>query len=125
MNRLDSAKVEELHRRGCHALASWGGRWVAIVLGVAAAPALAAAPQIPTVTTYTGTDENFANPERGFSQAGTSPISQNQFNNWRNQGYTLVRYQVDLRNFRTQPLSTTLLNQVNTDFTRARTAASS
>src|SRR4051794_38138605 len=57
--RLYSSTVEQ--QEG--GLMRWLAGAVAIALGVAAAPAMA---DTPAVTTYTGTDENFPNPERGF-----------------------------------------------------------
>ncbi|ESU24885.1 hypothetical protein FEDK69T_04390 [Flavobacterium enshiense DK69] len=85
--------------------------------------------QTTTNVTYTGSSENFANPERGFyhhtgtHSTGYSSLSQSTLTNYRNnEKITLILRLFYLENFRNGPISQDYLTKMQADFNAIRNA---
>jgi hypothetical protein len=76
----------------------------------------------PTETvTYTGTDELFPNPERGF-HGGVNLVTQTDYGFIADDGLTLARSYVRLDDYRDAPIPDSLLADLGVGFEAARTA---
>jgi len=91
--------------------------WILILVSAAAA------------ADYRATDENFANPERGFyvqsaynPEASTKPVDPAMLRSARENGISLLRRYWVLSEFRDAPLSPEMLDRVREDFRIARAA---
>lgn len=81
-----------------------------------------AAEPAPTETvTYTGTDEIFPNPERGF-HGGVNLITQSDYGFIADDGLTLARSYVRLDDYRDAPIPQSLLDDLGVGFDAARAA---
>lgn len=82
-----------------------------------------------TTINYTASNQNFANPERGFyhhtetSSSNYSPLSVNQLENWReNENVTLILRIFYLDGFINTSISNSYLNNMQADFDKIRQA---
>jgi Domain of unknown function (DUF4832)/Domain of unknown function (DUF4874) len=83
-------------------------------------------------TTYEGSNENFANPERGFfipfdparpmQKDEVYPLNLSDLQNVRSQGITLVRRYYLLKDFKDKAISEAFLNMIESDLKLAREA---
>lgn len=84
----------------------------------------------PRIVAFTGTDEDFANPERGFYvsvnafwlRSHIQPLTARSLAEQRQRGHTLVRVYYVIDEFRRAPLSQAALDNIRTDFTAIREA---
>jgi hypothetical protein len=72
--------------------------------------------------TFQPTDEDIIDPERGFSRFAEMTVSQNALDSGRQQGHSVFGLMITMSQFRNAPLSDAFLGQIQTAFSRARTA---
>jgi Domain of unknown function (DUF4832)/Domain of unknown function (DUF4874)/NPCBM/NEW2 domain/DUF5010 C-terminal domain len=75
-----------------------------------------------TTQTYSGSNENFSNPERGFYTQHQNSIDGGSLSNARAAGDSTVRMYFRIDEFRNQPLSDSYLNTVRQAFDQVRQA---